>query len=134
MPFGFIPDSAFGFAGIPTWPPIAWHTATLLADGSVLITGGQAAPVAGAPESVFLSVFLDSAELYDPVTGTFNRTGDMTQSRGFHAAALLLNGKVLIAGKPAGVNAHCGAVRSPDRHLQYRRHLAALDLHAHATE
>jgi hypothetical protein len=60
------------------------HTATLLPNGTVLIAGrdGLAA----------------CAELYDPSTGVFTRTGDMTTPVSDHAAALLQNGKVLIVG------------------------------------
>jgi hypothetical protein len=58
------------------------HTATLLTNGKVLVTGGPAA----------------SAELYDPASGTFAATGSMSVGRNSHSATLLLNGKVLIAG------------------------------------
>jgi hypothetical protein len=64
------------------------HTATLLADGTVLIAGGI---VAGGGA-------LSSAEIYDPRTGTFTATGDMTTPRVEHTATLLPEGKVLIAG------------------------------------
>jgi large repetitive protein len=67
--------------------PRSGHTATLLADGKVRITGG-----AGGDTT------LTSAELYDPATGAFSRTGDMTQPRAFHTAALMPDGRVLIAG------------------------------------
>jgi hypothetical protein len=63
------------------------HTATLLNNGKILVTGG----FDGA-------TYLSSAELFDPVTRTFTATGSMTTARVDHTAALLNNGKVLIAG------------------------------------
>jgi hypothetical protein len=67
-----------------------WHTATLLPDGTVLITGGYG--LAGAA--------LDSAEIYDPVAGTFTETsGAMSWPRYGHSATLLTaSGQVLVAG------------------------------------
>jgi len=59
-----------------------FHTATLLVNGKVLITGGHDA----------------SAELYDPTSGAFAATGSMSVGRNFHTATLLANGKVLIVG------------------------------------
>ena len=63
-------------------------TATLLADGEVLVTGGGSAD----------SEQQTRAELFDPTTGRFTRTGDMTTARGRHSAVLLADGRVLIVG------------------------------------
>lgn len=66
----------------------AAHTATLLPNGKVLITGGMGHD----------RVSFASAELFDPATGTFTETGNMTTKRVGHKAILLLSGKVLIIG------------------------------------
>ena len=68
------------------------HTATLLGNGKVLVTGG-ATRAAGEGTG-----FLASAELYDPQSGTWTATGSLSNARSSHTATLLDNGKVLAAG------------------------------------
>ena len=58
------------------------HTATLLNNGTVLVSGG-----AGT-----------KAELYDSASGSFTPTGNMVAARGAHTASLLEDGRVLITG------------------------------------
>ena len=77
-----------------TWSPTGTmaaaryrHTATLLPNGKVLVTGGANSSAA-----------LTSAELYDPVSGTWSTTGSMAAARVRQTATLLPNGKVLVAG------------------------------------
>jgi hypothetical protein len=73
-------------------------TATLLPNGKVLITSGMLA--SGNPDGP--SPSLSSAELYDPLTGTFASAGYLTQNHTGPTATLLANGKVLIAGGDVG--------------------------------
>jgi len=68
----------------------AWHSATLLPNGKVLLAGG-----AGGSDN---SSILDTAELYDPATGTWSATGRLRGARYAHTATPLQNGKVLVAG------------------------------------
>jgi uncharacterized protein (TIGR03437 family) len=73
------------------------QTATLLANGRVLIAGGYSL---GADAGVIVpgDAQLDSAELYDPTTDSFSSSFPMTETRAAHVAVLLSNGKVLLAG------------------------------------
>jgi hypothetical protein len=65
------------------------NTATLLPNGKVLVTGGV---IASTPSR------LDSAELYDPASGTWSMTGSMNLPRFGHTATLLADGRVLVVG------------------------------------
>ncbi|HEU5397226.1 MAG TPA: kelch repeat-containing protein, partial [Verrucomicrobiae bacterium] len=64
------------------------HTATLLANGQVLVAGGQGNG----------NAYLSSAEIYDPNTGVWTNTGSMTIPHDVHTATLLSGGRVLVAG------------------------------------
>jgi hypothetical protein len=63
------------------------QTATLLPDGTVLVTG-YPTPAAGPP----------TAALYNPATGAFSTTGGMATPRNGHTATLLPDGTVLMSG------------------------------------
>jgi N-acetylneuraminic acid mutarotase len=71
--------------------PRAAHTATLLSDGKLLVTGGCAGKNCN-------SLALASAELYDPATGTWTLTGSLATARAGHTATLLPGGEVLVSG------------------------------------
>jgi hypothetical protein len=66
------------------------HTLTLLSDGRVLVAGGT---TNSNPRTV-----LSSVELYNPATGKWAMTTPMNTARYGHAAVLLTNGFVLVAG------------------------------------
>lgn len=68
--------------------------AVALGDGSVLVTGGLTAaePVEGDFGAY------SSAKLYDPATGAWSATGLMSTARTEPSAALLPDGRVLVAG------------------------------------
>jgi Galactose oxidase, central domain/Kelch motif len=71
------------------------HTAVLLPNGKVLVGGGDQITTPG------FSTSLSSAELFDPMSRTFNPTGNMTQPRcclNWTQAQILGNGKVLVMG------------------------------------
>jgi hypothetical protein len=75
--------------------PRTGHTATLLNNGMVLVTGGfdQMACFPSCTPPVF-----ETAELYDPKTGSWSATGSMTVARSQHTATLLPGGEVIVAG------------------------------------
>jgi len=87
-----LPKSA---SAAPTWTAVASmniaryaHTATLLPNGKVLITGGIDAS----------GGYLISSEVYDPSDNTWTQVASLSTNRYAHTATLLLNGKVLVVG------------------------------------
>ncbi len=74
------------------------HTATLLADGKVLVAGGGCNKGHGSCNSGSFLNTLNSAELYNPKTGTWSITGSMNFDRQDFTATLLDDGDVLVAG------------------------------------
>ena len=65
------------------------HTATLLPDGTVLVTGGLGTTAA----------YLASPEVFDPTAGTFAPSkGSMGTAQARHTATLLSDGTVLVIG------------------------------------
>ncbi len=107
LPVAPVPQPVWNQNGSMTTPR-ANGMATLLPDGTVLLTGG--AP--SANESVTYGccatgTILNTAETYDPVSGIFTQTANsMSSGRIDQTATLLNNGQVLVAG--GGYNKYIG--------------------------
>lgn len=72
-----------------------WHTASLLSDGKVLVTGGL--------DSTGKAIA--TAELYDPTNQSFTLTkGSMETARAFQTATSLKDGTVLVTGGSDGTS------------------------------
>jgi hypothetical protein len=88
----FDPKTGAWSIGAPMEVERARHTATLLPDGRVLVTGG-ATTYQGDVGSVTAT-----AELYDPKANSWRHAASMSTPRYVHGAALLTDGRVLVAG------------------------------------
>ena len=64
--------------------PRARHTATLLSSGKVMVVAGYKVAEFNDPAG-----YLASAEVYDPVTGSWSYTGSLSAARADHTATLL---------------------------------------------
>jgi N-acetylneuraminic acid mutarotase len=74
------------------------QAATLLSGGEVLVAGGGCNGAAYGCNAGSFEQALRSAELYNPATGTWTRTGSMKYGREYFTATLLRGGRVLAAG------------------------------------
>jgi N-acetylneuraminic acid mutarotase len=71
--------------------PRGFHTLTTLPNGNVLVSGGEG--------DVFPFIKkLNTAEIYNPATGLWSLTGNLSAARGYHTATLLSTGQVLVVG------------------------------------
>lgn len=89
------------------------HTATLLPDGRVLVAGGN---VGGKNDGTEAGTQLDTAELYDPATDTWEKVSSkLVTARTFHTAALVPSGAVLLFG---GLDASGSASRQVEGYFE----------------
>jgi hypothetical protein len=78
----------------------AWHTATTLPGGEVLVVGGGRTNLVPARGGGYwhVGVTVDQGELFDPITGAWEIVGNLNEAREQHTATLLPDGKILVAG------------------------------------
>ncbi len=78
-----------------------YHTASVLADGRVLVAGGNN------------GFTLGSAELYQPASNTWTAAGSLGTARYYHTASVLADGRVLATGGD-GENGRVGRLASAE--------------------
>jgi hypothetical protein len=92
-------------AQTPAWHTVgpmayarAFNTMTMLADGTVLVVGGE--PVTAQPNGQGeVSGGVLPSEIWNPATQQWTTVASMAVTRGYHTSALLLpDGRVLVAG------------------------------------
>jgi N-acetylneuraminic acid mutarotase len=107
-----------------TWTTVAQlhayrdgHTATLLPDGKVLVTGGSGD-----------AAVLSNSEVYDePTAGSWTNVASLNTARESHTATLMPSGKVLIAGG-IGPSGYLASVEVYDPSLNTWANVASLNI------
>lgn len=83
------------WTSVPMAQARSLHTATRLANGSVVVCGGaQGTLTAPTP--------IDGVERFDPLTNTWTTLPNLVSTRGSHAAALLPDGLLVLLGGQGG--------------------------------
>jgi hypothetical protein len=80
--------------------PRAGHTATLLPDQGVLVTGGDRAGVRA--DGTYSAASLDTTERFDPATGAWTAASPLPGPRTRHRAVVLRTGAVLLVAGTTG--------------------------------
>lgn len=95
-------NHACPFCAAPTWAATGafprdryYHSTTVLADGKVLVAGGESGFGTGLGDYA-------TAFVYDPDTEQWTPVGNMTTERTVHTATLLPGGDVLVVGGGRG--------------------------------
>jgi hypothetical protein len=92
------------------------HNVTVLADGSVLATGGQTSTATSG--LVDLNNAITSAERWDPATGTWTVLASASRIRQYHStAALLPDGRVMTGG--GGICGDCMKYGYIEKNIEY---------------
>lgn len=92
------------------------HNATVLADGSVLVTGGMTSTAKSG--LVDLNKAITSATRWDPATNTWTTLASANRIRQYHStAALLPDGRVITGG--GGVCGDCMKVGYLEKNIEY---------------
>ena len=81
------------------------HSATLLANGTVLLAGGYVHDFDGDAQPEWYSIF--TAELFDPATSVSRAAASLQVDRAEHVATLLQNGQILVSGGESGFQELC---------------------------
>jgi hypothetical protein len=84
----------------------AFHTASLLSNGTVLIEGGTSLQFPAGPETI------SASEAYNPASGTWTAVGNLITARYYATASLLTEDQVLVAGGNGG--GCCSGLTSAD--------------------
>lgn len=71
-----------------------YHSAVLLPNGRVLVSGG----LYTYKPRLRYAVATNSAELFDPATGIWSSAGNMSVARAYHSSTVMPDGKVLVVG------------------------------------
>lgn len=92
------------------------HNATVLADGTVLVTGGMTSTAKSS--LVDLTKASTAAELWNPATGRWTVLSSASRIRQYHSTAtLLLDGRVLTGG--GGICGDCKTAGYLEKNLEY---------------